>query len=54
MKRSRLTDSRIMVALKQAEGGALVPDLCRKYGGVRQRSNSGVPSSGGIDVSMLA
>ncbi len=32
MKKSRFSDSQIMAILKQAEGGTLVPDLCREHG----------------------
>ena len=32
MKRSRFTDSQILAALKQAEAGTAVPDLCREHG----------------------
>ena len=32
MKKSRYTDSQIMDALKRAEAGIAVPDLCREFG----------------------
>jgi hypothetical protein len=32
MKKSRFTDSQIMEALKRAEAGIKVPDLCRELG----------------------
>lgn len=32
MKESRFTDSQIIAVLKQAEGGAPLPDLCRQHG----------------------
>ncbi len=32
MKSSRFTDSQIIGALKQAEGGKPVPEICREYG----------------------
>jgi putative transposase len=32
MKKSRFTDSQILAILKQAEGGMLVPALCREHG----------------------
>lgn len=32
MKKSRFTDSQIMDALKRAESGISVPDLCRELG----------------------
>jgi len=31
MKKSRFTDSQIISALKQAEAGTPVPELCREY-----------------------
>ncbi|MBO1925699.1 transposase [Staphylococcus epidermidis] len=41
MKKSRFTDSQIIDALKRAEAGLTVPELCRELGIVRQRSTSG-------------
>ncbi|WP_139790144.1 transposase, partial [Halomonas sp. BC2] len=32
MKKSRFSDSQILAILKQAEGGAPVPELCREHG----------------------
>lgn len=32
MKTSRFTESQIIAVLKQAEGGAPVPELCREHG----------------------
>ena len=32
MKPSRFSDGQILAILKQAEGGAKVPDLCREHG----------------------
>lgn len=32
MKQSRFSDSQIIAALKQAEGGSPVPELCREHG----------------------
>lgn len=32
MKKSRFSDSQILSILKQAEGGAPVPELCREHG----------------------
>ncbi len=32
MKKSRFTDSQIMDALKRAEAGLAVPDVCRELG----------------------
>jgi putative transposase len=32
MKKSKFTDSQIMEALKRAESGIAVPDICREVG----------------------
>ena len=32
MKRSRFTDSQIVMILKEVEGGRMVKDICREYG----------------------
>ncbi|HEX7342592.1 MAG TPA: transposase, partial [Rhodanobacteraceae bacterium] len=32
MKKSRFSDSQIIHALKQAEAGTPVPEVCREYG----------------------
>ena len=47
MKKSRFTDSQIMDALKRAEAGIKVPDLCTELDRWRAKY-------GGIDVSMMA
>ena len=46
MKKSRFTDSQIMDALKRAESGISVPDLCRELGISTATFTSGAPSSG--------
>ena len=40
MKKSRFTDSQILEALKRAEAGLVVPELCRELGDalIRRRS----------------
>lgn len=53
MKRSRFTNSQIMVILKQAEAGTPVAELCREHG----ISNASVykwrSHFGGMDASMM-
>lgn len=54
MKKAKLTDSQIMEALKRADAGIKVPNLCRELGisgalFYRWRANYG-----GMDVSMMA
>ncbi len=48
MKKSRFTDSQIMDALKRAEAGIKVPDLCRELG---TRAAIFVTSSRGVSTS---
>ena len=54
MKKSRFTDSQIMAALKRAEGGAAVPELCREMGVSSATFYKGRSKFGGMDVSMMA
>ena len=54
MKRSRFTDSQIMAALKQAEAGTPVPDLCREHGVSTATFYKWRAKFGGMDVSLMA
>ena len=54
MKRSRFTDSQIMAALKQAEGGTPVPDICRELGVSTAAFYKWRAKFGGMDVSLMA
>lgn len=54
MKKSRFTDSQIIGVLKQAEGGAPVPELCREHGISSATFYKWRSRYGGMDVSMVA
>jgi putative transposase len=54
MKKSRFTDSQIIAVLKQAEGGAPVPDLCRQHGISSATFYKWRSKFGGMDVSMMS
>lgn len=54
MRKSRFTDSQIMAVLKQAEGGAPVPELCREHGVSLATFYKWRSKFGGLDVSQLA
>lgn len=54
MKRSRFTDSQIMDALKRAEAGLAVPELCRELGISSATFYKWRAKYGGMDVSMMA
>ena len=54
MKKSRFTDSQIMEALKRAEAGIKVPDLCRELGISSALFYRWRAKYGGMDVSMMA
>jgi len=53
MKRSRFTDSQILVVLKQAEAGSRVPDLCREHGISGATFYKWRSKYGGMDVSLM-
>jgi putative transposase len=54
MKRSKFSDSQILSILKQAEGGALVPDLCREHGISAGTFYKWRAKYGGMDASMMS
>lgn len=54
MKRSRFSASQIIAALKQAECGAPVPDLCRQHGISSAAFYKWRSKFGGMDVSMMS
>jgi putative transposase len=54
MKKSKFTDSQIMAALKQAEGGIPVPQICRELGISSATFYKWRAKFGGMDVSMMA
>jgi putative transposase len=54
MKKSKFTDSQIMAALKQAESGIPVPQICRELGSSSATFYKWRAKFGGMDVSMMA
>jgi putative transposase len=54
MKKSRFTDSQIMDALKRAEAGISVPDLCRELGVSTATFYKWRSRFGGMDASMMS
>ena len=54
MKKSRFTDSQIIDALKRAEAGLAVPELCRELGVSSATFYKWRAKFGGMDVSMMA
>ncbi len=54
MKKSRYTDSPIMVILKQSEAGTPVPELCREYGMSSVTFYKCRAKFGGMDASLMA
>lgn len=54
MKKSRFTDSQILDAIKRAEAGLAVPDLCRELGISTATFYKWRAKHGGMDVSMMA
>ena len=53
MKKSRFTDSQIMDALKRAEAGLAVPEVCRDLGISSATFYKWRAKFGGMDVSMM-
>ncbi len=54
MRKSRFTDSQIMDALRRAEAGIGVPDLCRDMGISTATFYKWRAKYGGMDVSMMS
>ncbi len=54
MKKSKFTDSQIMAALKKAEAGIAVPDLCRELGISIATFYKWRSKYGGMDTSMMS
>ena len=54
MKKSKFTDSQIMAALKRAETGIAVPEICRELGVSSATFYKWRAKYGGMDVSMMA
>ena len=53
MKKSRFTDTQIMEALKRAEAGLAVPEVCRVLGISSATFYKWRAKFGGMDVSMM-
>ena len=53
MKKSRFADSQIMDALKRAEAGLAVPEVCRELGISSATFYKWRAKFGGMDVSMM-
>ncbi len=54
MKKSKFSDSQIIEALKRAEGGLSVPELCRELGISAATFYKWRAKYGGMDTSMMA
>lgn len=54
MKKSRFTDSQIIDALKRAEVGLAVPELCRELGIIAATFYKWRAKFGGMDASSMA
>jgi putative transposase len=54
MKKSKFTDSQIMDALKRAESGIAVPEICRELGISAATFYNWRGKYGGMDVSLMA
>jgi len=54
MKKSRFTDSQIIAVLKQAQAGALVPELCRTHSTSSATFFKWRSKFGGRDASMMS
>lgn len=54
MKKSRFAEAQIMAALRQAEGGVPVPELCREHGISSASFYKWRAKYGGMDASMMS
>ena len=54
MKKSKFTDSQIMEALRRAEAGLAVPEICRDLGISSATFYKWRAKYGGMDISMIA
>ena len=54
MKKSRFTDSQIIDALKRAEAGLTIPELCRELGISSATFYKWRAKFGGMDASLMA
>jgi putative transposase len=54
MKKSKFTDSQIMEALKRAEAGVAVPDICRELGISSATFYKWRAKYGGMDTPMIS
>ncbi len=54
MKKSKFTDSQIMDAIKRAEAGVAVPEICRELGVSTATFYNWRSKYGGMDVSLMA
>ena len=54
MKKSRFTDSQIIEALKRAEAGVTVPEVCRELGISSATFYKWRSKFGGMDASMMS
>ncbi len=53
MKKSKFSDSQILAILKQAEGGMLIPELCREHGISTATFYNWRSKYGGMDASLM-
>lgn len=54
MKMSRFSEPQILAILHQAEGGVLVPELCREHGMSNASFYKWRSKYGGMDASMIS
>lgn len=54
MRKSRYSDSQILIILKQAEAGTPVPELCREHGMSSATFYKWRSKYGGMDASLMA